>query len=458
MHKLHPAVFLLLLFPLGLSAQWTKLFDGKSLKGWHQLGGQALYTVEKGQIVGTCVAQTPNSFLCTDAEYGDFILELELRVHEKMNSGIQFRSLSKPEYQNGRVHGYQMEIDPSPRAWSGGIYDEARRDWLYIPNLNPAGKRAFRNGQWNHYRIEAIGNTLRTWVNGVPVAHLIDDLTPRGFIALQIHAIYGEMQPGMQIRWRNIRIQTRNLEPRPWDDTPVVNLLQNQLSAQEKAQGFELLFNGNDLSGWQDRRKGEMPGKHWSVQQGDLCCAASDSTQPRSDLFSARTFAAFELLFDFQLSEGANSGLKYFVDENLEPGKGFGVGLEYQLLDDARHPDAKQGAAGNRTLASLYDLIPAEKPEKRFLRKPGEWQQARIQVYPDGRVRHWLNGFMVLEYRRKSALFQALVARSKYAHYPDFGMNTAGPILLQDHGDAVRFRNLKWRELHFSMPENCEGQ
>ena len=140
------------------------------------------------------------------------------------------------------------------------------------------------------------------------------------------------------------------------------------------------------------------------------------------------------------------------MDENLEPGRGFGIGLEYQLLDDARHPDAKQGAAGNRTLASLYDLIPAEKPEKRFLRKPGEWQQARIQVYPDGRVRHWLNGFMVLEYRRKSALFQALVARSKYAQYPDFGMKATGPILLQDHGDALRFRNLKWRELKESLP------
>jgi len=451
MHKIRTAVFLLLLLPPGLSAQWTNLFDGKSLKGWHQKGGKAIYSVEKGQIVGETVEKEPNSFLCTDAEYGDFILELELKVTENMNSGIQFRSLSKPEYQNGRVHGYQMEVDPSPRAWSGGIYDEARRDWLYIPNLNPAAKPAFRIGEWNHYRIEAIGNCIRTWVNGVPVAHLIDDLTPRGFIALQVHSIYGEMKPGMQIRWRKIRIQTQNLQPRSWDATPVVNLLPNNLSAQEKAQGFTLLFNGNDLSGWRAVNTRETPGPHWSVQDGQLQCAASDSTEARSDLVNAQEFSAFELCFDFLLREGANSGVKYFVDEKLEAGKSFGLGLEYQLLDDERHPDARQGAAGNRTLASLYDLIPAEKPEKRFLRKPGQWQQARIQVYPDGRVRHWLNGFMVVEYRRQSALFRALVARSKYAHYEGFGMNTSGPILLQDHGDAVAFRSIKVRRLRESL-------
>jgi len=197
--------FVLLLLATALPAQkekWNALFDGKTLKGWNQKNGKARYSVENGQIVGATVANTPNSFLCTDAEYGDFILELELKVDEKMNSGIQFRSLSLPGYQDGRVHGYQMEVDPSPRAWSGGIYDEGRRDWLYIPNINPAGKKAFRNGEWNKYRIEAIGNTLRTWINGIPVAHLIDDLTARGFIALQVHSIYGEMKEGMEIRWK----------------------------------------------------------------------------------------------------------------------------------------------------------------------------------------------------------------------------------------------------------------
>ena len=118
----------------------------------------ALYEVKNGEIVGTTVKDTPNSFLATEKEYGDFILELDLKLDEPMNGGVQFRSLSKPDYQNGRVHGYQMEIDPTERAWSGGIYDEGRRDWLYIPNINPEGKKAFKMNQWNKYRIEAIGS------------------------------------------------------------------------------------------------------------------------------------------------------------------------------------------------------------------------------------------------------------------------------------------------------------
>ena len=130
------------------TAQWQTLFNGKDLKGWNQKNGQAKYTVENGEIVGTTVANTTNSFLCTNEEYGDFIFEVDLKVENTMNSGIQFRSLSTPDYMNNRVHGYQMEVDPTDRGWSGGIYDEARRDWLYIPNINPASKKAFKIGGW----------------------------------------------------------------------------------------------------------------------------------------------------------------------------------------------------------------------------------------------------------------------------------------------------------------------
>ncbi|HPT32095.1 MAG TPA: DUF1080 domain-containing protein, partial [Prolixibacteraceae bacterium] len=139
-----------------------KLFDGKDLKGWKQLNGKALYEVRNGEIIGKTVANTPNSFLVTEKEYGDFVLTLDLMVESDMNSGIQFRSESKPDYQNGRVHGYQCEVDPSTRAWSGGIYDEARRGWLYTNELNPAAKAAFKVGKWNHYKIECIGNSIRT--------------------------------------------------------------------------------------------------------------------------------------------------------------------------------------------------------------------------------------------------------------------------------------------------------
>ena len=427
--------------------KWIPLFDGKSFKGWKQLNGQAKYTIENGEIVGTTVANTPNSFMATEKEYGDFILELDLKVDNSMNSGIQIRSLSKPDYQNGRVHGYQIEIDPSDRAWSGGVYDEARRGWLYNLNFNPEGKKAFRRDQWNHYRIEAIGNVIRTWINGIPTAHLIDDMTPQGFIALQVHAIGKDQKEGTQIRWKNIKIQTENLKASPVDNCPVENWMINSLSEQEKAQGFKLLFNGKDFTGWRAVHSDKMSGKHWNVVDGTMNVSPSDGSETGNDIVTTDQYGAFEMKFEFKLSEGANSGVKYFVNEAFDSGGKSGIGLEFQVLDDEKHPDAKMGAAGNRTLASLYDLIPSYKLDKRFQKKIGEWNQGRIVVYPNNIVQHWLNGFKVLEYERKSNIYDALVARSKYSKYQGFGAGDKGHLLLQDHGDNVSFRNLKIREL-----------
>jgi len=427
---------------------WELLFNGKDLTGFKQLNGEAKYRVEEGAIVGTTVPNTSNSFLATVKDYGDFILELELKVDNSMNSGVQFRSLSLPEVKNGRVHGYQMEIDPSDRAWSGGIYDEARRDWLYIPNINPLSKTAFKKNTWNKYRIEAIGPVLRTWVNGVPISVLIDDLTPSGFIALQVHAIAKDAVPGKEIRWRNIKINTKNLKTMPLDQTPVVNLLTNKLSEQEKFQGFVSLFNGTDLTGWRNVHSDKMPSVRWKTQDGILMVGGSDGSETGNDIVTKDKYSAFELVFDFKLTEGANSGIKYFVDETYDSNGKSGVGLEFQILDDAKHPDAKEGVVGNRTLGSLYDLIPSIKVEPRFQKKIGDWNTGRVIVYPDNKVQHWLNGYKVVEYERKSPIYNALVARSKYVKYPGFGAADAGHILIQDHGDNVSFRNIKIRKIN----------
>lgn len=427
--------------------KWVKLFNGKDLTGWRQLNGKARYTVANGEIVGTTVHKEPNSFLATDRDYGDFILELEFRLDAAMNSGIQFRSESKPDYRDGRVHGYQMEIDPSERAWTGGIYDEARRDWLYPLEYNPAGKKAYKAGQWNKCRIECIGPVMRIWINGVPTANLVDALTPAGFIALQVHAIDKPEAAGQTIRWRNIRIQTEGLKASPPDEIYVVNTQPNQLSAQEKKNGVVLLWDGQSTRGWRGAYKDTFPAKGWEIREGALVVQKSGGAESEhgGDIVTEEEYGAFDLQFEFKLAEGANSGVKYFVTES-EANKGSAIGLEFQVLDDEKHPDAKMGVDGNRTLASLYDLIASTKI-KRGQHPVGDWNTGRIIVYPDNRVEHWLNGYKVVEYQRGSPAYNALVARSKYAKWENFGMAKKGHILLQDHGDEVAFRSIKIRSL-----------
>ncbi|MGK7397738.1 MAG: 3-keto-disaccharide hydrolase [Candidatus Cyclobacteriaceae bacterium M3_2C_046] len=442
------------------------LFNEENLDGWKQLGGEAKYRVENGEIIGTTVSNTPNSFLTTEKNYNDFILDVEILVDPSMNSGIQFRSNSNPDYRNGRVHGYQAEVDPSERAWSGGVFDEGRRGWLYPLEVNQEGRTAFKNGEWNHYHIEAIGNTIRIWVNGIPTSHLIDDMTSEGFIALQVHSIPDRVEPGSEVRWRNIMIQTENLQPQPNTDIFVVNMVPNTLSEQEKAQGWTMLFDGNTTNGWRGAHSESFPDVGWKVEDGILMVMESGGGEAEhgGDIVTEKEYDMFELQLDFKLTEGANSGIKYFVTENYGPSKGSAIGLEYQLLDDEKHPDAKKGKAGNRTLGSLYDLIPAEKGS-RFVNDPGQWNHARLVVkgvrtdrnlvngrpsdidFTGAEVAHWLNHIKVLEYDRGTQMFQALVDKSKYEKFDDFGMWPKGRILLQDHGNQVHFRSIKIREL-----------
>src|SRR3954469_14849067 len=188
-------VLLCVTLPAAADQSPTALFNGKDLSGWVQRGGKAKYSIDGDQIVGTSVVNTVNSFLCTEKTYGDFVLEYDFKVDPRLNSGVQIRSecfeTEKQIEWNGktikiaarRVHGYQIEIDPDvprKRMWSAGIYDEGRRGWLYpvagnkeqIAAFSEQGLRIFKPNDWNHVRVEAIGDSIKTWLNGTPCAEI----------------------------------------------------------------------------------------------------------------------------------------------------------------------------------------------------------------------------------------------------------------------------------------------
>ena len=440
---------------LPLNAQeWTPLFNGKNLKGWTQRGGKATYKVKDGAIVGYSKTNTENSFLCTNQDFGDFILEFEFMVDDALNSGVQLRSHSLPTYQNGRVHGYQFEIDPAPRAWTGGIYDEARRGWLYPMIRNSVAQTAFKNNQWNRARVEAVGKSIRTFVNGIACADLYDAADSTGFIALQVHSIGKDAsKEGKTIAWRDIRICTKEVARfcTPADGrTPQVNGMDNTLSPREEADGWRLLWDGKTTEGWRGARLDHFPENGWNIKNGVLTVqkAGGGESTNGGDIVTTRKYKNFMLSVDFQITPGANSGIKYFVDPDLNKGEGSAIGCEFQILDDERHPDAKLGVKGNRKLASLYDLIPA--PEQKPFHM-SVYNNALVIVM--GRhVEHWLNGVKILEYNRDDQEWNALVAYSKYKDWPNFGNAAEGHILLQDHGDEVHFKNIKIRELPDQMP------
>jgi hypothetical protein len=434
-------MFLLLIAGTTSNGQWVNLIR-KDLGNWAQLNGTAKYELKDGMIIGTTVINSPNSFLCSKENYGDFIFEFDFRVDPKMNSGVQLRSESLADYQNGRVHGYQVEIDPSSRAWTGGIYDEGRRGWLYTLEQNPDGQKAFRNKEWNHVRVEAIGNSIRTWLNGVPCSDLLDDLTPSGFIALQVHSIGKDStRIGEQVIWKNIRIITKNPEKYATKYKPEikqVSFLNNILTEREIKEGWSLLWDGKTNAGWRGYKTAAFPSTGWDMKDGILTVLPPQpQVKAGGDIITIKKYKNFELNVDFLYTPGANSGIKYFIDGETN------VGCEYQILDDKLHPDAKMGINGNRTLAGLYDLIP---PKNKRDNGPDNWNRAAI-IVNGNHVEHWLNGQMTVSYERGDAAWKELVATSKFKGNAGFGEAAEGHILLQDHSNKVSFKNIKIREI-----------
>lgn len=458
--KRNALIFIMIAAAISLNAQeWEDLFNGKNLKGWEKLDGSAEYRVENGEVIGTSRTNTPNTFMATKEVYGDFILEYEMLMDRGLNSGVQFRSAALQPDGSERVNGYQVECDDhESRPWAGGIYEEASRGWLYPMAYNMCATKANIPGEWNKIRVEAVGSTIRTFINGVNFANLVDDKRSEGLIALQVHGIGdNKALEGKEIRWRNIRILTVEPEKHMKADvelSPEVSYLENALSAAQKEEGWKLLWDGKSSDGWRGARLDAFPEEGWNMENGILTVEKSGGAESANggDIVTIKKYKSFILEVDFRITKGANSGIKYFVDPDLNTGAGSAIGCEYQILDDQNHPDAKQGIAGTRTLASLYDLIKADaliygqdNNPKRF-NGVGSWNRARIEVR-DSEVAHYLNGIKVVEYERGTQMWRALVAYSKYKDWPAFGEAESGHILLQDHGDAVSFKNVKILEL-----------
>ncbi|MBP7948232.1 MAG: DUF1080 domain-containing protein [Verrucomicrobiales bacterium] len=271
--------------------RWTNLIQGDSLAGWKQLGGKAAYVLKDGVIIGTSVPREPNSFLCTEKSFSNFILEYEFSVEDTLNSGVQIRSNSLPDFHNGRVHGYQVEIDADQpnRKWTGGLYEEGRRGWLFNLKDRPAAQNAAkRGGAWNQVRVEAIGPHLKTFVNGVPCADLLDAFTTRGFIGLQVHGVGNDAaKVGKTARWRNLRIQ--DLGEAKW--VPA--------------------FPDGKTQGWQP-----TPGGKWEMINGILTGTSPQGESRHGIFLSDKSWSDFAIRFKFRVTKG-NSGF-YFRSERVQ--------------------------------------------------------------------------------------------------------------------------------------------
>jgi 3-keto-disaccharide hydrolase len=222
----------------------------------------------------------------------------------------------------------------------------------------------------------------------------------------------------------------------------------NSLTPKKHSEGWKVLFDGTTHRGWKGAFIDSFPSKGWSIENGMLIVEPSEGKESTNggDIVTIDLYDDFELQVDFKITPGANSGIKYFVDPSqpVPANPRSALGLEFQVLDDSIHPDAKLGRMGNRTLGSLYDLIPARASKP--VNPTGQWNTARI-ISKGNHVEHWLNGVKLLEYERDSESFKKLIAESKYKDLPGFGLVKTGRILLQDHGNKVFFKNIYLKKL-----------
>jgi hypothetical protein len=400
------------------AGEWIDLFNGKDLANWENPYDWGTAEVVDGEIHLT--TEKSKWFLSTVKEYSDFIFEVEVKMPEgKCNSGFLFRSHKS----KNRMFGYQAEVDPSGRKWSGGLYDEGRRGWFISPNRDHAKSKeakeqsiaafveragdCFKRHDWNKYRIECRGGHIKISVNGVTTTDIHDQKDAKGYIALQHHGEKGQIY-----RFRNIRI---------------MELTADNAAVRSSSTEWTSLFASGDFSQWTSI-KGQAVGEGWSIKNGIV----HRSGRRPGDIITKQQYKDFELCFNWKISEGGNSGIKYRTKGRL--------GLEYQVLDDAKHKDSK---IPTHRAGSLYELAAA--PDSKPIHPVGDWNQSRI-LANGNTIQHWLNGEKIVDIEVGSDDWNQRFQKSKYSKNQGFGSWT-GPILLQDHNDEVWFKNVQICEL-----------
>lgn len=389
-----------------LTSGFVALHNGKDLSGWTPRGGHCTFEAQGDVIVGKTVKGSPSTYLSTDREdFEDFVFTAEFKWMVQGNSGVMFRAAHKPGKNNETVYGPQCEMEgdfaSDRRGCSGGIYGQSAGGWLYPLWLDAheEARSALKKDQWNRVTIQAIGNEIKTWVNGIPAAHWVDEAGEyeKGFFSLQVHS----GKEG-EVHFRNVKV--RELE-----------------------SGWEDLFASGDFSSW-TKVGGDPVSEKWTIQDGIVHRAG---LRPGS-IITKNHYKDFDLRFEWKISEAGNSGIKYRSRDHL--------GMEYQILDDVKHKD---GQKPSHRAASLYNMLAA--PDNKPIKPVGEWNSGRIVVKGE-QVEHWLNGELVVSIEIGSDDWKERFANSKYSKHEGFGTWT-GPIYLQDHADEVWYRNMRIKSL-----------
>ena len=395
--------------PKSGETSWQILFDGKTLKGWSNPYTWGEVKVTDGEIH---LVADKKFFLLTEKQYADFIFEAEVRMPEgKANSGIMFRCHKKPN----RVWGYQAEVDTSERKWSGGLYDEGRRGWLYPNKKKPETAKAFRKKadgsfkrlDWNKYRIECVGDRIRIWVNGVMTTDFRDSTDARGYIGLQHHG-----EKGRLYRFRNIRIKV--LGPGAGAE--------DSMGAACPAGGIVLLDESGDLSRWQVEGGRKKIG--WNVEDGVITIKPGSGS-----IITKRKFRDFRLHLEFNIPNGrkrrggGNSGV--YIQQRYE----------VQILNSfgKAKPSAGDCGAVYRTKAADVNAC----------RPAGQWQSYDIEFHAP----RWSDSGKKTKNARITVVQNGKKIHNDVEIPNKTGSGKAegptdGPIKLQDHGSPVKFRNI----------------